>query len=263
MADMLTLKQRRRGSRTAPFFLLAPLVVTLAGCVATKGDVRTLQDELADLRTRQDSLVRAAARQNRVLADSLQANTELLRTMRGQLVNQISQVQELLLTVQQLLGQNEQRLAQMRDQMEQQRQAAAQPPPSTPGRATGQSNFDEMVAAGMSVVKSSPASARAAFQRILSEHPQHERLPMVQFYIAETYYEEGNFEQAYREFDLVAESWPNHERARAALYRAGVIAEERKNTQKAREYYTKVSTNYRDTDEARQATQALRRLPRQ
>jgi tol-pal system protein YbgF len=260
MADS-SLKQRRRGSRTAPFCLLTALLVGLPGCVATKGDVRTLQDELAAVQARQDSLVRAANRQNRILQDSIAASTELMRTMRGQLVNQITQVQELLLTVQQLLGQNEQRLAQLREQMEQQRQSAVQTPTqSSTGSARG--NFDEMYAAGMTFIKESPATARATFQRILSDHPQDERLPDVQFYIAETYYEEGNFEQAYREYELVVSSYPNSDRARKALYRAGVVAEERKNTPKAREYYSRVSSNYPNTDEARQADQALRRLRR-
>jgi tol-pal system protein YbgF len=262
MVAQQTMTLQRRGSRIAPFCLLLVLSLGLPACVATKRDVRTLQEELADVQARQDSLVRAAQRQNRILQDSIQASTELLRTMRGQLTNDIRNVQELLLTVQQLLGQNEQRLAQMRDQMEQQRQAAAQTPAVSTGIPAGAGNFDEMYAAGMARLKDSPATARAIFQQTLSDHPRHERAPEVQYYIGETYYEEGNFEQAYRELELVVSSYPDSQRAPGALYRAGVIAQERRDNQKARDYFTRVRTNYPNTDEARQASQALARLPR-
>ena len=253
---------RRRGSRTAPLFLLA--VLLLPGCVATKADVRKLQLDMAAMRARQDSLERANARQSRLLQDSLRASTEIMRTIRGQIANDIKDVKELLLTVQQLLGQNDQRLAQLREQFERQQQQAMAPPPTPMSGSSDQANIDRLFQAGKDRLDSgSPATARIAFQQIISDYPRdRERAAEAQFYIAESYYKERNFTQAYKEFDTVAESYPETKRAPGALLRAGVIAEENGDRAKARQYFTKVTVNFKNTDEAREASQNLRRIAR-
>jgi tol-pal system protein YbgF len=252
---------RRRGSRTAPLWLLALLL--LPGCVATKADVRKLQLDMAAMRARQDSLERANTRQARLLQDSLRASTEIMRTIRGQIANDIKDVKELLLTVQQLLGQNDQRLAQLREQFERQQQQATAPPPAPMSGSSDQANIDRLFQAGMDRLESSPATARIAFQQIISDYPRdRERAADAQFYIAETYYKERNFTQAYKEYETVAESYPETKRAPNALLRAGVIAEENGDRTKARQYYTKVTTNFKNSDEAREASQNLRRIAR-
>jgi tol-pal system protein YbgF len=260
MAVFSTYSLRRRGSWTAPLCLLACSLLASA-CVATKGDVRKLQTELAVLRAQKDSLERVAARLNRTLQDSLQENNELLRKMHGQIVNQLSSVQDLILTVQQMSGQNEQRIAQLREQIEQSRQQSVIPPGGGPGSAAA-GDIEKMFADGMSRLDDSPAIARVAFQQIVADFPSHGRAADAQFYIAETYYKEKNYEQAYRQFELVVESFPDAPKAPAALMRAGAIAEERRDPTKARGYYQQVANRYSRTDEARQARQAIARLRR-
>ncbi len=261
MALARTHRLRRRGSRIAPLCLLTLSALALPACYATKADVRRLQNNLVDVQARQDSLVRATARQSRALQDSLRASTELMRMLRGQVSNDIGDVKELLLTVQQLLGQNEQRLAQLREQFEQRQQQAAAQTVTQPV-ATSSGNVDELYAAGMGRLKESPATARLLFQQIVSDFPRSERAPDAQYYIGETYYEERNFEQAYREYELVVSSYPDHRRAPGALLRAGVIAEERNDRDKARQYYTRLANSYKNSDEAGEATRALQRLRR-
>ena len=233
----------------------------LPGCVATKADVRKLQVEMSAMRARQDSLERANVRQARLLQDSLRASTEIMRTIRGQMVNDIKDVKELLLTVQQLLGQNDQRLAQLREQFDRNQQQAVAPPMPVTG-SSDDANVERAFQAGVERLDSSPAIARVAFEQIISDYPNHARTPDARLYIAETYYKERNFAEAYKAFDLVATSHPASKAAPRALLRAGVIAEENGDRAKARQYYTKVTTSYRESDEAREATQNLRRLPR-
>jgi tol-pal system protein YbgF len=260
MAVLSSYSSRRRGFWTAPLCLLACSLLASAS-VATKGDVRRLQTELATLRAQKDSLERVAARLNRALQDSLRGNTELLRHMQGQIVNQLSSVQDLILTVQQLSGQNEQRLAQLREQIEQSRQPVT-PPPGAPGGAASGGDVEAMFNEGMTRLKESPAIARVVFQQIVSDHREHARAADAQFYIGETYYAEKNYDQAYRELELVAQSFPASPKAPAALMRAGAIAEERRDVARARRYYQQVQNNFPRSDEARLARQAISRLSR-
>ena len=59
-----------------------------------------------------------------------------------------------------------------------------------------------------------------------------------------------------------AELYPGSARAPQALYRAGVVSEEQGDTGKAREYFTRVTTAYGNSEEARRAQDKLRTLPR-
>ncbi|HSL69899.1 MAG TPA: tetratricopeptide repeat protein, partial [Longimicrobiales bacterium] len=245
---------RRRGSRTAPLCWIGYLSIALSGCVATKSDVRKLQDELAMVRARQDSLAREAARQNRALEDALTANTDRLQ---GRLSSEMRSLQELMLTVQQLLGQSQQRITDLREQLQQQQQQQVTQP-VRPG-ASGTS-ADELYRIGNEKLNDSPAVARVAFQELLAEFPTHERAPDAQYFLAETFALEGDTAQAFAQFQRVVEMHPSHARAPMALYRAGLLAEEHRAVRRARDFYNRVVNRYRDSDAATQARERLRVL---
>ncbi len=73
---------------------------------------------------------------------------------------------------------------------------------------------------------------------------------------------ERNYDQALKEFDKVVQMFPNSARAPAALYRAGVIHEERGNNTAARQYFERVASGWPRSDEARLAAEKLRTLRR-
>src|SRR5262245_61456632 len=126
MAVQHSNNHRRRGLRTAPLLWTGCLAVALSGCWATKNDVRTLQMDLAVSRARQDSIARETARQNRVLQDSLRTMSEFTRYLQGNLTNQMKTMQDLVLQVQALLGQSQQRIADLREQLDRQQQQQQQ-----------------------------------------------------------------------------------------------------------------------------------------
>ena len=243
----------RRGHLLAPIACMAMLA---AGC-ATKKDVRTLQIELASMRAQQDSLYREISRQNMLLADSVRGGAELIRTTRAQLSNQIRQLNEVVISLQQLLGQTQQRINELREQAER----TNQPPPATPPQGAGGLSADELYSTGATKLQErSVTAARLSFEQFLATYPQHERAPDEQFGLAETYALEDELEDAVTQFLRVAEAYPSSARAPEALLRAGQISEERKRTADARTYYQRIVTRYGNSPSARLAQQRLNRL---
>jgi TolA-binding protein len=257
MAVQHSSNHRRRGLRTAPLLWAACLSSTLSGCWATKNDARKLQTDIFALRAREDSLANEAARQNRVLADSLRAISDATRYLQGNLTNQIKSLQDLVLQVQALLGQSQQRISELREQLD--RQAQQQQQATQPVQPGGNSP-EELYQAGLDRLPESPAQARFAFQTLLSEFPTATQAADAQFYIAETYVAEKDTAMAFREFERVAAAYGTSPRAPEALYRAGVVAEENRARARARGFYNRVIKEYASSDAARTARQRLNQL---
>jgi tol-pal system protein YbgF len=251
----------------ANWVVLASAVLALAGC-ATKGDLRDLRTEVVAIQTRQDSLFRIMQRQNREILDSLHAGSELMVRVRGDLGHRLLELEQQLVQIQELTGQSQTRIQQLKEQLEQRAEqqaaaaAAAASPQGLPGGVPGASPpAEELYRAGSEQLQRGAAStARQAFEQLLRDYPTDERAPDAQFSLAETFVVEKQLDRALEEFDRVVELFPSSTQAPTALYRAGVVSEERGNVQKARTYYQRVSARYPRSDEARLASDKLRRL---
>lgn len=256
----------RRGWRRLTWMVaMAAATAPLAGC-ATKRDLKDLRAEVVALQARQDSLVRELAGQNTALMDTMRTLNELMYRVRGELGNQLLQLEQHILTVQELTGQSQRRIAELRAEWEARSQTFASAPAAgeEPGVVVAShGEAEELYTAGVEQLQRGNATtARRAFEQILREHPTHERAPDAQFQIAESYVVERNYDQALKEFDKVVQMFPNSARAPAALYRAGVIHEERGNNTAARQYFERVASGWPRSDEARLAAEKLRTLRR-
>lgn len=245
--------------------LAAAALLVLGGC-ATKGDMRTLHDELSAMQQRQDSVLVEIQRQNGLLLDSIRTAMALTVNARGTTTNQLRQFEEHVSELGQLVGQ----VMNVLNRIDQRVAGLEQRPAGTgrqsaddaAGGLSGGGTADEYYAAGMQKLnEGSFSSARLAFEQILSEYPDHERAPDAQFQLGELHYLEQQFEDAYEALEVVARNWPGAARAPAALFRAGAIAEERRDFRRARSYYERVLERYSETGEARQARQKLANLP--
>jgi tol-pal system protein YbgF len=246
----------RRGLWLAP---VACIMMLASGCVATKSDVRDIQMDIASLRAQQDSVYREMQRQNVLLADSVRGGAELIRTTRAQLSNQIRQLNEVVISLQQLLGQTQQRIQELRERAEQ--QAVQQPVAAPPQTEGANASADELYRTGATKLQEKSATAaRIAFEQFLTQFPQHERAPDAQYGLAETFALEDELPDAVENFVRVAEAYPTSARAPEALYRAGQLSEERKRTTDARTYYQRVVQRYGNSPSARLAQQRLNRL---
>src|SRR5690606_29347998 len=87
--------------------LLLPLT---AGC-ATKRDVRDLQAGMSQMQATQEQLLRELQRQNAAILDSLHIQDVRIR---GDFTNQLVQIERQLVQIQELTGQGQQRLNELR-----------------------------------------------------------------------------------------------------------------------------------------------------
>ena len=243
--------------------LLAPLALFLLTGCATKRDVRDLRDEIIALRAHQDSTMAALQRQSRAVSDSVAATGDVLMRMRGDFVNALAQLEQQHLQIQELTGQSQRRLSELREQMAERnaRMTAPIPTDSTGAAvaaAAGGEAADLYASARENLERGATSTARMAFEQIVQQYPDDPLAADAQLGLAETYYQDQDPERAMRELERVVEMFPGSPRAPTALYRAGVIAQERGNTQKAREYFRRVVAGYPKSDEARMAAEQLR-----
>jgi tol-pal system protein YbgF len=243
--------------------LLGASAFVASGC-ATKRDVRDLRAEVRAVMARQDSILVLLGAEHRALRDSIRALGDEVVTSRGELRNQLLGMEQQLIQIQELTGQGQRRLNQLREDFSSREQAPARPPAES-GGAPGPSGVegDDLYIAGTEQLdRGASETARLAFEQLLRENPQHPRAPDAQYNIGEAYYQEGDLDAALESLDRVVQLYPDSPRAPAALYRAGVISEERGNREEARGYFNRVLSGYPRSEQARLASERLQALSR-
>ena len=241
---------------------LAPaLAVALSAC-ALKGDVRRVETQVATLRlqaARADS-ARAVALQRllsevqalqQVVLDSLAAQQRRLTLSQGELREDVSDVQRQLVQIQELMGQSQQRITELRGQMEQRRSQLTTPGGGADSAAGVPGEGPEQLydLAVRQLRAGSPQTARQALQKLLSDYPQHDRVPDALFQLGESWVG-TNPDSAAQAYERIAKEHPSSPRAPAALYKLGLMAEQRGDQRGARLYYNRVVAGYPRSEEA-------------
>jgi tol-pal system protein YbgF len=240
-------------------------VLVLGGC-ATKRDLRDLQTEVRNQRMQQDAEM---VRRHGEVRDSLAVQNEALFQLRGQLMTQLISIQEQLVTIQQLTGQNQQNVAMLREQLEADRSRLMAPPEvsSNPEQiapaAAGTTDATELYNEGVTQLgRGSRVTARRAFQAFLSQSPNHPLAADARYFLADILVQEDRWEEAIVAFNEVAELHPASPRVPEAFYRVGLAYIQLNRTQEARDYLNRVVTGYPDSGSAALAREALAQLPR-
>lgn len=248
-----------------------------AGC-ALKGDVRRVELQVEALRVeriRADSQHAATIDTVRALLgavqDKIAAQQAYLVQLRGDMKTDLLAVQQQLVSVQELTGQSQQRLTELRGRLEAQ---ARQPLPvldtsrAAPGVPVGPSGNpagpgpDQMWDLSLQQFRrGSPATARLGFREFLRVFPSDERAPDALFHIGETFAGESA-DSAATVYQQVVKTYPNSPRAPSALYKLGLLAEQRGDKAAARTYYARVIAGYARSEEANLARDKLQRLGR-
>jgi tol-pal system protein YbgF len=248
----------------------------LGGC-ALRGDVRRVELQVAAVR--EEAGIASAARKAQVdslltlvaaVQQALAVQQAYLVQMRGDVRTDLLSVQQQLVAVQELTGQSQQRLTDLRSRLEEQ---ARQPVPAveTPnpagapvgpsGRPAGPGP-DQMYDVSLQQYRrGSLGTARLGFREFLRVYATDDRAPDALFYIGETFAPE-NADSAAAVYQQVVKTYPNSARAPAALYKLGLLAESRGNKPTARTYYQRVIAGYPRSDEANLARDKLQRLGR-
>ena len=261
--------------RASPFVLSLGLA---AGC-ALKGDVRKVELQVQALRSEQE---RAAAEQAArldslrplfaALQQALTAQQAYLVQMRGDVKTDLLAVQQQLVQVQELTGQSQQRITELRAHIEERAQQPVPPldtgtkggmaPPVGPSGNPAGPGPDRMYDLSLQQFRrGSLATARVGLREILRVYPTHEREADALFYVGETWAPE-NADSAAAVYQQVVKSYPNSPRVPSALYKLGLLAEQRGDKAAARTYYARVIAGYPRSDEANLAHDKLQRLGR-
>jgi tol-pal system protein YbgF len=247
--------------------LLALASVTLGGC-ALKGDVRRVEEQLVEFRAetaRSDSL--RAVLLDEVLdlqqqfLDSLAYLQRRLIAFQGDVRTDMTEVQRQLVAIQELTGQSQQRISELRAQMNARAAAgfvaAEGQAPGDSAAPAGDVGAQEMFDVSLEQLRrGSPGTARAGFQQFLREYPRHPLAGDAWFFLGESW-EASDGDSAAVAYDQVVEQFPDSRRAPTALYRLGLLAERAGDRRAAEVYYSRVIAGYPRSEEARLARSKL------
>jgi tol-pal system protein YbgF len=247
-------------------------------------DITRLQAQLLDQQaaaTRADSVNRAnlaaIARQVQSVLDSLAAQQAALGATRGDLRVELYNVEQQLVAVQELTGQSQQRLTELRTQLEQRsEQIAAQgaaPAPvagalaapagqgAAPAGAAGGPSPDLLMELGLQQLRrGSPATARTAFAEFLKDYPLHARAGDAWFFTGEAWTADQRSDSAAAAYQQVVNHFPSSGHMAAALYKLGLIAVQAGKKDEARAQFTRLVASFPLSEEAALARDQLRAL---
>jgi tol-pal system protein YbgF len=252
---------------------LASLSVVLAstatGCMASKGDIRVLQDELRALRSsiaqtdtarraQTDTALLFVARTN----DSLRLLSTRLAAFQANVTGGMYDMNRQLLQIQELSGQSQRRLQELRASMESRNESMSAPAPTPlpdsakPGSGPGpaqlfQVAFDQMQRGSFGV-------ARSGFQELVEKYPTFEEVPSAQLYIGQSFAEEKNVAASDSVYQLVASKYPKSKAAPTALYKYSLSLIAQKKTAPAKVALNRIVKEYPNSDEASLARDLLR-----
>lgn len=247
------------------------LAVTLLGACALRSDVQRLEDQLAAMQDVQARTDRERAQQlaeiirlQQAMMDSLRGTRASVEALRGDVANDLYNVQQQLVQVQELTGQSQRRLSELRTQIERRQEERAAPVDTTGGAvAPPQSSApsaDEIYETSLGQLRIGSAStARLGFRELLRAHPADPRVPDALYYIGQTF-ETENADSALAYYDQVVRNHPASPRAASALYHVGLIRERASDRAAARTAYERVVQSYPNSDEAALARDRLAAL---
>jgi tol-pal system protein YbgF len=251
-------------------------LVTLAanGCMfATKQDIDRLQQDIVGTRATSnavDSVQRAqlieVSRTVRSLDDSIASLSKRLAAMRTASESDMTAMREDISQLQDLSGQSEQRLRDMRATLEEKRQADAAAAADTSGGsaaavpASGPGPLQLLQAGRDQLLKGGNVSARAAFKDLITKYPTSEYVPEAMFYTAQAYAAERNMEAADAQYAQLITKYPNSPRVPTAMYKRALQLQATKKTAEAKKLYQDIIKRFPRSDEAALADERLQAL---
>jgi tol-pal system protein YbgF len=196
--------------------------------------------------------------------DSLTNSRKAVGQLRGDLASDLYNIQQQLVQLQELTGQSQQRLSELRTQLEARGEQIATTTAgdtSRPAQSPAASD-DQMYEASLAQLRrGSTSTARLGLREMLRVYPNSPRAGDALYFIGQSFAAE-NPDSASAYYEQVVQRHPTSSRAASALYNLGLLAERRKETRKARDAYQRVVQKYPQSDEAALARDRLKTLGR-
>ena len=272
------------GRRLQPRFaavrraIAAACLAGVAAC-ATPAQVQQVETQVNVLRAdtrRSDSATAVQLRQILVLQqqmmDSLAATRRSLNEMKGSTANDLLAVQQQLLQLQELTGQSQRRLTDLRSQLEARgddrggaaprpgrahRRIRPAPAPARPRPRRSRCTMPRWRSCG----GAAPPPAAPACGRCSRPIPKSELVPDALYFVGQSFSSE-NPDSASAYYRKVVKDYPTSSRAPAALYGLGLLAERRGDKAGARDAYNQLLKSYPKSDEAALARDRLKAIGR-
>jgi tol-pal system protein YbgF len=232
-----------------------------------QGEVALLKAEMARRDSSRAAQLSEVIQLQRQVMDSLTATRRAVTQLKGDLATDLYNIQQQLVQLQELTGQSQQRLTELRTRLEA-RGAQIETAPTTPGDSArpapggGTATADQMYEASLAQLRrGSLSTARLGLREMIRLHPTSERAPDALYFIGQSFASE-NPDSAAAYYRQVTEKYPASPRAASALYNLGLLAERRKDNAGAREAYQRVTEKYPQSDEAALARDRLKVLGR-
>jgi len=260
---------------------LVPAVVMTAGaCFATRNDVRTLQADIAVVRAenaRSDSVHRAQFAQAAVQVGAVSDSLRSLNAFLARFASDVSRFQgdlsinmhtfgQQLVAIQELTGQNQKKLQDVKAQFERQEAelATAAAPSVVPGvqgtAASPPTGPNALFAAGMAQLnRAAYSTARSVFEGFLEQFPANELAGDAQWNIARSYDGENNPVAADSAYALVVSKYPKSEHASNALYKRAMAARQAGQTANAKVLFQQLLDQYPRSPEAASVPDLLKK----
>ncbi|MEP6690645.1 MAG: tol-pal system protein YbgF [Gemmatimonadaceae bacterium] len=250
----------------------------VSGCFATREDVNLVHADLVTMRAERaqaDSATRAqVARVATSLAavnDSIAALTVRMNKLQGDVRGDLYSIGQQLLSIQELTGQSQQRLQDLRTSLETKNQAIAAATPASAMPATSDTSAIARAPAGPGpnqlfqlaleqLRRGSAATARAGFEELVQRYPDASVAPDAQFYLGEALAAQGELAAADAAYAIVVTRFPKSGRAPTALYKRALLMQGRGQSAAAKVALNDLVSTYPRSDEAALARDRLRAM---
>jgi len=222
---------------------------------------------------RADSLLAAnvagLARLIQSVADSLAAQQILFTQVRGDTRVELFNIQQQLVAIQELTGQSQQRLSELRSQLEGRRAAtdaalagAAPAPVAGAAAPAGEPTAEQLMDLSVQQLRrGSPGTARAGLAEFLRRFPNHPRTADALYFTGDAWAADQRTDSAGAAYRAVVQRFPQSSRAPSALYKLGLQALAAGRTAEARDAFSRVVSTYPGAEETPLARERLRTLP--
>jgi tol-pal system protein YbgF len=253
--------------------LIIPLVC--GSCFfATKSDFDRLQQDIVGTKASTnaaDSVQRAylieATRSLRSLTDSLNALSRRVNTLKTATETDLAAMKEDISQLQDLSGQSEQRLRDMRAALEDKSGAPAEtaaPADSSAGSSaapTGGPGPAQLLQAGRDqLLKGGNVAARSAFSELITKYPRSDLVPEAMFFMAQAFAAERNNDAADQEYAALISRFPKSPRVPTAMYKRALQLQASKKTAEAKRLFQDIIKRFPRSDEAALADERLQSI---
>ncbi|HEY0528835.1 MAG TPA: tol-pal system protein YbgF [Gemmatimonadaceae bacterium] len=249
-------------------------IVLSTGCFASKADFEKLQADMLTARVTSsvaDSIQRAelieVTRSVRSLSDSISALNRRLASMKTASDAEVAAIKEDVAQLQDLSGQSEQRLRDLRASVEEKTRSPETPaaPDSTASSgeaqpATGPGPAQLLQAGRDQLLKGGNTAARGAFSELITRYPKSELVPDAVFYTAQAYAAERNVTAADSVYAVLIARYPNSPRVPTAMYKRALQMQATKKTAEARRMFQDIIKRFPRSDEAALSDERLQSL---